>query len=170
MKIITYFILCICVYGCSQKKDLELQIIKPDAHWLDSIKKASDTSWVKDYRNNEFVKAEYYLSKKDSVLTQVMKDSFDHVRQVIAVRDKQTRLFFAQYYANGQLMAKFQFDTMGRYTGMSTSYYQTGVIKSNGEYKNGFHWGKWKNYDEQGNYISTDEYDENGQLVTKAEE
>ena len=34
-----------------------------------------------------------------------------------------------------------------------------------GDYKNGFFSGSWRNYDEHGRLLSIDEYDANGKLI-----
>ncbi len=75
---------------------------------IDSVKKVSDSSYTKPYYTGHFATAEYYLNSADSTIMQVMKDSSEHVRQVIIARNKR-RLYFTQFYANGQLMASYHF-------------------------------------------------------------
>ena len=133
---------------------------------LDSVSKHSDSTYTKPYGRNDFVTAQYFISKKDSTTTQVMKDSAKNIRQVIIEKNKR-RIYFTQFYANGQLMFKNNLDNYGQFNGESKEFYETGMLKRTGIYKNGFHFGNWKNYDETGKYISTDEYNENGQQVRK---
>lgn len=140
-------------------------IIKIDTGWLDSIKKKSDTSWIKPYRNKEFVNAEYYVDRKDSIVTQLMKDSAGTIRQINIAKYDNIRLFFAEYFANGQLKADLPLDSIGKYNGSCKYYYENGQIKSEGSYSHGFLSGTWKNYDERGKLLSTDEYDTSGRLI-----
>jgi antitoxin component YwqK of YwqJK toxin-antitoxin module len=165
MKILTGLFLTIVLYGCSPHDRVAKAIIKADMQWLDSIKHKSDTSWIKRYRNNEFVTAEYYIDKKDSIVTQLMKDSAGTIRQIIIARYDHTRLFFGEYYANGQLKASLPLDSMGRYHGQGKYYHEDGQVKSEGLFNHGLFSGKWKNYNEKGSLITTDEYDTNGQLI-----
>ena len=165
MKIYLCAVLVIMFCSCQSKNKVLKEIIKVDTHWLDSVKKTSDTSWSKKYRSLEFYNADYYVTKKDSIATQVMTDSLGNVRQVLSAKYDQVRVFFAQYYANGQLMARLSFDSLGKYNGVATLFYETGIIKSLGSYAHGFYTGQWKNYDSTGNYTNTDVYNADGQLV-----
>jgi antitoxin component YwqK of YwqJK toxin-antitoxin module len=155
----------ILLLSCSEPQVSSIEIIKPDKAFIDSIKQKSDTSWEKQYRNEEFATAQYFVDKKDSIVTQLMKDANDSTRQISIAKYDKIRLFFAEYYANGQIKATFLFDSLGKYNGPSRSYYQDGRIKSEGNYQHGLLSGSWKNYDENGKLKSTDEYDKNGQLT-----
>ena len=150
--------------GCSEQNNAGKEIIKINTQWLDSIKHKSDSSWVKSYRSKEFVSAEYYVDKKDSIVTQLMKDSAGAIRQINIAKYNRVRLFFAEYYANGQLVAKLPVNEKGQYEGPSKSYYEDGSIRSSGLYRNGFYYGEWKNFDSKGRLVSADVYDQNGQL------
>ena len=165
MKTGIVFILIIFCFGCSRHKPVVPEIIKVDKQWLDSIKRKSDTSWVKPYRNNEFVTAEYYIDKKDSIVTQLMKDTGGTIRQINIARYDLVRLFFGEYYANGQLKASLPLDSMGKNDGWGKFYYENGQVKSEGLFRHGLFSGTWKNYDEKGRSTTTDEYDANGQLI-----
>jgi antitoxin component YwqK of YwqJK toxin-antitoxin module len=153
------------IYSCNNKDTPLKEIIKADKLWLDSIIHKSDTSWIKPYRNNSFVTSEYYVDRKDSIVTQLMKDSAGTVRQITIAKYDNYRLFFAEYYANGQLMAHLPLDSKGKYDGLARLYFETGVVKSEGAYQHGFYTGKWVNFDINGKKVSTDEYNQNGQLV-----
>jgi antitoxin component YwqK of YwqJK toxin-antitoxin module len=170
MRILMILILITFMYGCSDKVEGGREIITVDTHRLDSIKRKSDTSWVKSYRNNEFVTAEYYVDRKDSIVTQLMKDSAGIIRQINSAKYDKVKLFFAEYYANGQLKANLPIDSAGKYHGTATLYYETGLKKSKGDYNHGFYTGEWKNFDDAGKLISTDVYDEKGQLVKTKKE
>ncbi len=131
---------------------------------IDSIKNESDSTYSKPYFTRDFALAEYYFTKKDSTLIQIMKDKDSMVRQIIITKNK-TRKFTAQYYPNGQLMAKYLLDNFGQFNGDAEEFYENGFIKASGVYKSGFHSGNWKIFDSTGNFISTDEYNSNGQKV-----
>ncbi len=152
-------------FSCTQQKPSSKEIITVDKNWLDSIINKSDTSWKKPYRNNEYVSAEYYIDKKDSIVTQLMKDSAKTIRQINIAKYDNVRIFFAEYYSNGQLKARLPLDTKGRYNGPGKFFYENGYVRSKGNFNHGFYYGEWKNFDEMGNQISTDKYDENGQMI-----
>jgi antitoxin component YwqK of YwqJK toxin-antitoxin module len=152
-------------YSCSQKDKIPKEIIKVNTNWLDSIKQKSDTSWTKLYRNNEFVTAEYYVDRKDSIVTQLMKDATGLIRQINIAKYDNIRLFFAEYYANGQLKARLPLDEAGKYNGLAKYYFEDGNIKSIGLFNHGMYAGEWKNYNEKGKLVSRDQYDSNGQLI-----
>jgi antitoxin component YwqK of YwqJK toxin-antitoxin module len=152
--------------GCKNATPASQPKLTVDMNMLDSISRHSDSTYTKPYGRNDFVTAEYFISKKDSSITQVMKDSGKIIRQVIIEKNRK-RIYFAQFYANGQLMFKNDLDGYGQFNGESKEYYESGVLKRTGMYKNGFHIGNWKNYDEKAKYVSTDEYNELGQQVKK---
>lgn len=164
MRILGIASFLVLFFSCSQNKS-EKHITKVDRKWLDSIKSKSDTSWIKKYRNKEFATAEYYIDKKDSIVTQVMKDTAGIVRQIITAKYDNIRLFFAEYYVNGQLQAKLPLDNNGKYNGKAEFYYENGNLKSSGIFMHGLYSGEWKNYDEEGRQISTDTYNSKGELV-----
>lgn len=152
-------------YSCKSKnKTFESKLITIDKAFIDSIKNTSDTAYIKRYRNSEFVTAEYYLNRSDHTVSQVMRDPANNIRQVLIAK-KGKKLFGAEYYANGQLMALLPLDSLGKYNGFAKYYYENGIVKSEGIYKQGFHAGNWKNYDSNGENISIDNYDNNGQLI-----
>ena len=144
-------------------------LITVDSSMLDSISRQSDTMYVKPYKRTDFVTATYFISKKDSSVTQVMKDSTGKIRQVIIERKKR-RIYAAEFYNNGQLMYTNTLDDYGQNHGEGKEFYPSGVLKRAGVYKHGFHWGKWKNYNEEGKYNLTEEYNEDGQSVKRYKE
>jgi antitoxin component YwqK of YwqJK toxin-antitoxin module len=151
----------ILVFSCSQQKNRSTKL---DQTWLDSIIRQSDSNYSKPYYRTDFVTAVYYINKKDSTLCQLMKDSAGKIRQIIVTR-KDIRTFWGQYYANGQLQAYLPLDDFGRYHGDAIYYYKSSSIQSSGKYIHGLKNGEWKNYDEKGKFISTEEYDTNGALL-----
>lgn len=153
----------ISAYGCKEKKTITAQVA-PGTAMLDSIRAAADTVYVKKYPRTDFATAEYFVSRKDSMLTQVMKDTAAVIRQIIITRNH-TRIYFAQFYPNGQLGAKYKLGNFGQYNGAAEEYYENGALKRSGAYKGGFYSGSWKNFDTTGKLISTDIYDENGRQI-----
>jgi antitoxin component YwqK of YwqJK toxin-antitoxin module len=154
-------ILLLTIVGCSQKNK--------DARFLtnaliDSIIKHSDSSYEKPYYRTDFVTAAYYLSKKDSTVCQLMKDSAGNIRQIIITK-KDARIFFAQYYPNGNPQADLPLDSFGQFHGTGKFFYEDGSLQSTGNYNHGFKTGDWKVYDEKGKVTATDSYDNNGNLV-----
>src|ERR1043166_7807741 len=91
--------------GCANKNNKPEMPLKTVNHlWLDSLISKADSSLKKPYKRTDFVTAEFYVNRKDSTITQLMKDSAGTIRQII-VADRHKRIFFAQYYANGQQQA-----------------------------------------------------------------
>lgn len=131
---------------------------------IDSIKNESDSTYSKPYFTRAFAMAEYYFINKDSTLMQIMKDKDSLVRQIIVTKNK-TRKFTAQYYPNGQLMAKYHLDNFGQFDGETKEFYENCFIRTSGVYQSGLHSGNWKNFDTTGKLISTDVYNSNGQQV-----
>ncbi|MEO8772359.1 MAG: hypothetical protein ABI402_19830 [Ferruginibacter sp.] len=157
------FIISGCfLFSCKEKQATQQPNLTVDMKMLDSIRDHSDSTYTKPYKRTDFVTAEYFISKKDSTITQVMRDSAKNIRQVVVEKNKR-RIYVAEFYPNGQLMFKNNLDDYGQFNGESKGFYETGILKRAGVYKNGFHFGKWKNYNEEGNYVSTEEYNENGQ-------
>lgn len=158
------FIAAVITSGCTQPNDNGVQKKIIDKVWLNSIIINSDSSYAKAYKRSHFDSAFYFINKKDSSICQVMKDSFQTIRQVIIMR-KNVRSLFAAYYANGQLQADLSLDEFGQYHGNSTSYYPSGLTESSGKYEHGIKTGPWKYFDNKGRLLSTNNYDKNGQLI-----
>jgi antitoxin component YwqK of YwqJK toxin-antitoxin module len=162
----TCLILMIAVLlSCQSGRVPDKHRITVNISMLDSIRKVSDSIYTKPYYTRDFATAEYFMNKKDSILTQVMKDKDSVIRQVIITKNK-LRIFTAQYYANGQLTAKYELDKFGQYDGYSEEFYEDGSVKRSGNYKSGFHTGEWKNYAENGKLSNTETYNESGQAVS----
>jgi antitoxin component YwqK of YwqJK toxin-antitoxin module len=160
-KIILLFAVIVSVFGCSQKSG-NAKILA--SHFIDSVIKHSDSTYEKPYFRTDFVKAMYYVNKKDSTICQLMKDSAGSIRQVIIAK-KDTRIFFGLYYKNGQLQADLPLDAFGQYHGIGKFFYEDGSLQSSGNYIHGFKTGDWKVYDKKGAVIATDSYDTNGNLL-----
>ncbi len=162
------FTILIIITGCKNQSSNTQVAAKNtiDSQWLDSIIKKSDSIYSKPYGRTDFVTAFFYFNKKDSSVCQVMKDSASNIRQVIIAKND-IRTFFAQYYPNGQLMAKLPLDKYGQYYGECSYFFEDGTIESSGSYEHGLKKRDWKKYDDKGNLIVTEQYDDNGQLLKK---
>ncbi len=163
MRLVFLIPVALFLFSCSQQKNIK----NLDKAWLDSIIKKSDSSYTKPYFRTDFVTAVYYLNKKDSTLTQLMKDSAGHTRQIIIMKNN-TRTFFAQYYANGNIQAELPLDAYGQYHGTGNFYYENGKLQSTGNFTHGLKTGQWKVYDVAGNTTATDNFDKNGQLIQQS--
>lgn len=162
---ISLILILLTIASCQTQQKAGKESITISKAWIDSIIQKSDTSWTKPYRNNTFVTAAYYVNRKDSNVTQLFKDSLGNIRQVIIAKYDQIRLFFGEYNANGQLMNAYTMDSLGKFNGFTKQYFESGIVKSSGNYVHGFRNGKWNNYDDAGKLISIDIYDNNGQLI-----
>jgi antitoxin component YwqK of YwqJK toxin-antitoxin module len=137
---------------------------KINEQWLDSITKNSDSSFIRNYHRTDFVTAAYYISNKDSTICNVMRDSLNYVRQIIISKNDK-RIYFAQYYANGQQVMETKLDSYGQYNDSAFSYYENGVLKSEGIYKHGLSVGIWKEYNEKGDLKRILNYDSNVVII-----
>jgi len=158
------FVLVMLSVLLSCKENNYCKKITVDKSLLDSVKKKADTSYTKSYRSKEFANAEYYINRKDTTVCQIMKDTADQVRQIIMSK-RDTKLFNAEYYGNGQLKAHLPLDENGRLNGKGEFYFENGCVKSKGIFYHGFYVGEWKIYNDKGLNISIDKYDSNGQLI-----
>lgn len=140
-------------------------MVNINTKWLDSIIHRSDTTWIKKYRNKEFATANYFLNKKDSIVTQIMKDSANKIRQIVVAKYGTLRLFYGEYYPNGQLKSKYDFDKQGSFHGESISYFENGNIKSRGYFNHGLYAGKWENYTTSGKLNSVVTYNLSGEMI-----
>lgn len=151
--------------GCDQSKNTgPFHDNKLNNSWLKSIISKSDSTYTRPYYRSDFVTASYYINKKDSTLTQVMRDSSERVRQVI-VETKGVRSFSAQFYPTGYAIAMTGFNTQGQFHGGATFLYPDGRVKSKGQYANGFHSGVWETYNPEGKLVLKEEYGADGQLL-----
>ena len=112
------------MYACRDAKRSAIEIyIAPGKEWLDSLHKASDTTFSKKYGGTEFYTAEYNVNKKAGTLTHIMLDSTGNITQIIVMKDKK-RILFSEYYRNGQMKSKLSLDTTGQFNGLAKYYYE----------------------------------------------
>lgn len=157
----SYFIIS---SGCSSGHTGHKQI---DRQWLDSIVKASDTSYTKNYYRTDFVKAEYIINKKDATVCQIMRDSANNIMQISVTR-KDIRILFAQYYKSGRLKSDAGFDNKGQFHGITTDYFEDGRVQKTGSYRHGLKVGEWNYFDVNGHLISKEQYNDNGEVISSA--
>lgn len=151
--------------GCKHTdRHLPTGINKADMAFFDSIRHHSDTGFTRVIGAGEFYSAEQYFSRKDSMVSKIMKDTAGNITGFVQFRNN-IRAAYAEYYPNGQLKGRLGLDSEGRFEGSATYYYEDGSVKSEGAYEKGFFSGTWKNYSAKGRLTSTDEYDFNGQLT-----
>lgn len=161
LAVIIVIIFCACNNAGDNKM---LPVKTANKHWVDSIIAISDSSYSKPYKRTDFVTAYYYVNKKDSSICQVMKDSAGVIRQIILSKQN-ARKYFASFYSNGQIEADLPLDEYGQFNGTAVYYFFNGKIQSTGKYVHGFKNGKWDNFNETGEKLPTEEYDENGRLI-----
>ena len=90
-----------------------------------------------------------------------MKDSANTIRLILVSR-KNTRTYFAPYYANDQLIADVKLDNFGQPDGSATYYYENGNVIRAGRYRHGLAVVEWQEFEEKSNAFSIAKYDSNG--------
>jgi hypothetical protein len=165
MRTLIYCSIAFLFMGCQDQQEVssvEKDLFKESM--LDSLRERSDSTYSRYIGAPEFHSAEQLLSRRDSTITKIMRDSMGNVVAVVQFRNN-IRTLFKEYYSNGQLKASLPLNAEGEFHGPSKYYHVDGRVKSEGVYVNGLFNSSWKNYDVSGKLISTDIYDENGQLV-----
>lgn len=66
------------------------------------------------------------------------------------------------FHPNGQRMFTLLFDKQGRPSGPARYYYPDGRVKADGRFENGIKTGIWRNFNEVGKLVFTEEYDRYG--------
>ncbi len=163
MRIIFFFVTIFVLFITSCKQKNANDKILANA-FIDSMIKKSDSNYQKKYYRSDFVSAQYYVNKKDSTVSQLMKDSAGLIRQII-ISKKDTCIFYGSYYTNGQIQADLPLDAFGQYHGTGKFYYEDGSLQSSSNFLHGFKTGEWKVYDKKRKITATDLYDQNGNLI-----
>jgi hypothetical protein len=159
-------LIIIGMYACRDAQRSAIEVyIAPGKEWLDSLHKASDTTFSKRYGGTEFYTTEYNVNRKAGILTQIMLDSTGNITQIIAMKERK-RILFGEYYRNGQMKSRLLLDTTGQFNGLAKYYYEDGRIRKEGSYKSGLFSGSWNNYDKNGFLTSIEKYGSNGELLT----
>lgn len=168
MKILlSFLVISVVMFSCSGNSEKRPDAKKSiDQHFLDSVISNSDSTYEKPYKRLDFVTAVYYINKIDSTVSQLMKDSAEKIRQ-FSIAKNNVRIYFVEFYPNGQVKADLRFDEFGQNHKAAKYYYENGKVESEGVYDHGLKTGEWKNYNEEGNVISIDTYDTNGQVIQR---
>ena len=164
---LTIFIILVVLFSSCEEKNVVSSAVEPiriSMTRIDSIRINSDTGYNRIIGAKEFYSAEQWISKDGQTVTKILKDTIGRISVLVQFRNN-IRITYEEYYPEGQLKAKLPLNSKGQFEGLATYYYPDGRIKSYGYYINGFFNGNWKNFDSNGYFISTDIYDQNGQLT-----
>lgn len=141
--------------ACGQPKRSKIEINKIDSIRLKHLWESSDKPTIDTLRRPDFYVSENYITKTDSTITVILKDSIGHI---VAMRQARRgiNIFVAEYYHNGQLKGKVTLTDSGAITGPATYYYEDGRVRSEGELRDGSRIGIWKEYDKEGFPVKQD--------------
>ena len=159
MKLIATCGLLLMLQYCKQTQRSDIEVIKFDNQIIVDLQKGSDTTYTEYTGQYESYIAEYFVNRSDSLITKILKDSFENVVGLHVTKNDHL-LTVAEYYRNGQLKGKLPEKIKGKYNGLARYYYEDGRVRSEGQFSNGLWSGEWKNYDEQGHLISIDDFGE----------
>ena len=143
------------ISSCGENNNTEKKSV--DLALIDSLKKTADTSFYKELLTEDFAAASYYGNRKDSVLMQIMKGSDSSIKQIIVTKNDR-RIYYAQFYDNGQQKALYNFDGYGTNDGASSEFHENGQVKEMGIYNAGYRIGEWTFYDSLGNEVEKKKY------------
>ena len=160
-KILLCFV--ITLFSCKQRETSAIEITKFDKKLIDTLKTTSDTIYSSFIGRHDFYTADFYAIKKDSIVTQILKDSLGNVVGLNKSKNGIV-LFAAEYYPNGQIIGETQFKP-GTHDGPATYFYPDGRISSKGQWHNYAQVGVWKEYKENGNLVATIYYDSSGKII-----
>jgi len=151
------------LFSCKQKDISDVEVIKFDKKLIDSLQNASNTTYSVFIGQHDFYTEDFYVTKKDNIITKILKDSLGNV--VGLNKSKSGVMFFsAEYYPNGQLKGKTQFKP-GTIDGPAIYYYSDGRIKSTGQWHNYAQSGTWKNYKKNGELEEVAYYDSSSNII-----
>ena len=152
--------------SCNNKEVSKIEIKKFDVRIIDTLLKSSDTFYTEFVGRHDFYTIDHYIQVKDSLVSRVLKDSLGNVVGFNKAT-KDSMLFSAEYYPNGQMKGDAQIQPYG--TGPATYYYPDGRIRSKGQWTDHKMTGEWKNYSEDGSLKEIEYYDSTGKLIRKEE-
>ena len=147
--------IALIISSCGGNNNIEKKSV--DLALIDSLKKTADTSFYKELLTEDFAAASYYGNRKDSILMQIMKGSDSSIKQIIVTKNDR-RIYYAQFYDNGQQKALYNFDGYGTNDGASSEFHENGQVKEMGIYKAGYRIGEWTFYDSLGNEVEKKKY------------
>jgi hypothetical protein len=157
MKLIATSGLLLMLVHCKQSQRSVIEVIKFDNQIIVDLQKGSDTTYTEYTGQYESYLAEYYVNRSDSVITKILKDSFENVVG-LHVSKNDHLLVVAEYHRNGQLKGKLPEKIKGKYNGQARYYFEDGRVRAEGQFHNGLWSGEWKNYDEKGHLVSIDDF------------
>ncbi len=154
------FIFLLLFFGCSDNSG-KSEIHKITYHKkLDRIQAISDSTYNR-FSNDSAIRYETYCLDSTSIAFASYRSD---TLLAIVFRTNGIDTSVAEYYPNGQIKGDVNFLDNGRMDGPAIYYYPDGQVRTKGQFKNGQWWGKWKNYDENGNLIEFEYYDKDGKF------
>lgn len=162
VRLILYCLIIILV-SCRQWETSAIEIIKFDNKLIDTLKATSDTTYSTFIGRHDCYSADFYVLKKDSFITKILKDPLGNVVGLNKSKNG-VIVFAAEYYSNGQQIGKTQFKP-GTIDGPAIYFYSDGRIKSKGQWHDYAKVGIWKNYKENGELQATIYYDSSGNII-----
>ena len=65
--------------SCNYKEISPIEVIKFDKRLIDTLVSVSDTSYSTFIGRNDYYTIDFYLTKRDSLITKILKDSLGNV-------------------------------------------------------------------------------------------
>jgi len=152
------------LYSCNNETKVaeESKLISYDPEMLKQIESDYDSSFVENLDRSDYASISHYIV--DSINENlVFRDSMQRVVAIVK-RERGTNYFTAEYYPNGQLKAKISNSSPGMVEGPAIHYYENGVVSLEGQWKNLKRVGEWKQYNDSGQLVSVETYNEAGWL------
>jgi antitoxin component YwqK of YwqJK toxin-antitoxin module len=163
--ILTYYILSFLLLGCTQTEISEIEKVLLDKTAIAKITNPenSDSTYVEFPKTKSLWSIEHYIIKpnKENI---IYKDSTGIILAYFKRIDGKN-YSGGEFYNNGQIMGKLSYSEPGIIDGEVKYYFENGRIRSKGLWKNNEQVGIWKNYNKNGQLISTETYDENGKMI-----
>ena len=152
------------LYSCNNETKVaeESKLISYDPEMLKQIESDYDSSFVENLDRSDYASISHYIV--DSINENlVFRDSMQRVVAIVK-RERGKNYFTAEYYPNGQLKAKISNSSPGMVEGPAIHYYENGVVSLEGQWKNLKRVGEWKQYNDSGQLVSVETYNEAGWL------
>jgi len=143
----------------SQDKLSDIEVIKVDLNITSQLEENSDSVFYDTTRYYQGAKSTEYIQKDKNEITKVFHDTLGNIMAIMKY-ENDSLIEGAEYYPNGQIMGKLPERKNGKLDGPVRYYYENGRVRSEGVFKNGLLFGKWKNYSEEGRLISIDDHGE----------
>jgi len=159
----------IILIGCDSNETSEIEINLLDKVEIAEIVNVenSDSSYIEYPKSKNLWSIEHYIIKPNRENI-IYKDS-NGVIVAYFKRIDGKNYSGGEFYENGQIMGKLSYSKPGIIEGQVKYYHKDGRIRSQGIWKNNEQIGVWKNYNEKGQLISKETYDESGKLINHEE-